>query len=270
MVIGKKDFDFIKQKQRGSVFEYELGLNQGKFLIRVEADFALVNDEFKLEFREKVKDNFLYLLDEQGLIKIEKFCEFTNKYYKLTPTADWPTVSISSVPMHKLASPKKDTQAKIDLIRPFGCCLDTCMGPGYTAILSSKKAKKVLTFEKDANIYDLAKINPISRQLFNSSNIEIKKEDVYEGINQFKPNTFDCIIHDPPTFTMAPELFSDQFYARLIRVLRPKGRLFHYTPLYKIKKGFDFPGKVEKKLQKAGFKKIKYSKEACGLICYKY
>ena len=122
---------------------------------------------------------------------------------------------------------------------------------------------------ENVKVYDLAKINPVSSELFNNPNIEIHKEDIYEAINKFKTNTFDCIIHDPPTFTMAPELFSLEFYDKLYDVLQPEGKMFHYTPLYKIKKGYDFPGKVEKKLKTAGFKKIRYSQQACGLICFK-
>jgi len=82
----------------------------------------------------------------KDLEKISFFSEETNRFYKLIPTSDWPTITISSVPMHRLSSPKNDTENKINLLKPFGYVLDTCMGPGYTAILSARRAKKVITF----------------------------------------------------------------------------------------------------------------------------
>jgi hypothetical protein len=171
--------------------------------------------------------------------------------------------------MHKLSSPKADTEAKISLIKPFGVVLDTCMGPGYTAILASKKAKKIITFEKDLNIITLAQANPISAPLFKADNIEISYGDVFQEIKALKSNYFDCIIHDPPTLKMAPLLFSSDFYLSLKRVLKDRGRFFHYTPLYKIKQGYDFPAKVKVKLKKAGFKNIDYSSRAGGFLCQK-
>ncbi len=197
------------------------------------------------------------------------FSRETNRFYKLILTSDWPTFSISSVPMHKLASPKKDTEAKIRALKPRGYVLDTCMGLGYTAIMASRLAEKVVTFERDDNVFILAKRNPFSEDLFKASNIDIRKEDVSMGIGFEKDSYFDCIIHDPPTFTLAGELFSQEFYSQLMRVLKKRGKLFHYTPLYKIRQGFNFPSKVKGRLQKCGFKSISYSKEACGLLCRK-
>ncbi len=143
------------------------------------------------------------------------------------------------------------------------------MGLGYTAILSSKSAQKVITFEKDDNVFEVAKNNPFSRGLFESANIEIRRGDISVEIKNQKDGAFDCIIHDPPTFTMAGELFSGNFYLQLMRVLKDKGKLFHYTPLYKIRRGFDFPSKVKRRLRAAGFRKIDYSQEAGGFKCQK-
>ncbi|HIE35858.1 MAG TPA: hypothetical protein EYP89_01300 [Candidatus Omnitrophica bacterium] len=185
--------------------------------------------------------------------KIALFSKKTNLFYKLMPTGDWPTICLGSVPMHKLPSPKKDTQRKIGFLRPYGVVLDTCAGLGYTAILSSSKVKKVITFEKDENVLFLVRLNPFSKGLFKAKNIELKEEDVIEGIKKFKGNYFDCILHDPPTFKLSPSLYSESFYIQLFRVLKIKGKLFHYTPLYKIKRGYDFPAKVKGNLKKSWF-----------------
>ena len=171
--------------------------------------------------------------------------------------------------MHKLRSPKKDAENKINLIRPQGYVLDTCMGLGYTAILSANTAIKVITFEKDDNVFKVAKVNPFSKSLFASANIEIRRGDIAVEIKDQASESFDCIIHDPPTFTLAGELFSGDFYAELKRVLKKRGRLFHYTPLYKIRQGFDFPASVKRRLQGCGFLKITYSQAAGGFLCQK-
>ncbi|UCC95976.1 MAG: hypothetical protein JSW40_04300, partial [Candidatus Omnitrophota bacterium] len=208
-------------------------------------------------------------IDKQGVRKMAFFSPATNRFYKLTPSSDWPTVSIGSVPMHKLSSPKKDTQNKINLLKPHGYVLDTCMGLGYTAILAAQTARRLLTFERDENIVFLAKLNPLSKPLFESPNIQIKEEDIGEAIKGVVGCSFDCIIHDPPTFKLSPQLYSLAFYEELLRVLKKRGRFFHYTPLYKVKRGFDFPARVKKKLQSAGFKIIEFSQESGGFLCRK-
>ncbi|MCK4912837.1 MAG: SAM-dependent methyltransferase [Candidatus Omnitrophica bacterium] len=269
MIITKKEVDYIKKRSKNEPFSLMVDFGQREVEVIREEDKAIFNGLTILDLKEKIKDNFCYLLDDQGVRKITFFSEETNKFYKLVPTSDWPTIAISSVPMHRLSSPKKDTENKINLLKPFGHVLDTCMGPGYTAILAAKKAKKVITFEKDDNIYGLAKINPLSQELFSAENIEICMSDVNLGIKELEDDCFDCIIHDPPTFKLAGELFSQDFYGQLIRVLKSNRKMFHYTPLYKVKQGVDFPAQIEKRLKKAGFNGIKYSQKAVGFLCQK-
>lgn len=269
MVFTKKEFDFICSKSPGSLFyvKFDLGLKKVKVL-KAETT-ALIDDRLKLDLNIKIKSNFLYYLDESGVEKISFFSQNTNRFYKLVPTHDWPTISIGSVPMHRLKSPLKDTQSKIRALRPYGYCMDTCMGMGYTAFLLAKEAKKVITFEKDENVFLLARLNPFSRKMFSTHNITIKKDDVAQGILKIKSGCFDCILHDPPTLKLAGELYSDRFYSQMHRVLQRRGRLFHYTPLYKIKQGFDFPATIMRRLKKTGFKNLVYARGAGGIICSK-
>ena len=269
MIITKKEFDFIKAQPKDEPFYLNLDLGKAKIAVIVKKNQAILDGRLALDLDEKIKDNCCYLIDNQGVRKIYSFSLETNRPYKLIPTSDWPTISIGSVPMHKLRSPKKDSEAKISLIKPYGCVLDTCMGLGYTAILASKKAKKVISFEKDREVLEMARLNPYSQELFSSSNIEIRQEDVMVGVKSFESNYFDCIIHDPPTFKLAGELFSLQFYQLLMGRLKTGGKVFHYTPLYKIKQGVDFPSQVKKRLVKAGFKNINYSENAGGFLCQK-
>lgn len=269
MIITKREVDLIKNAPLDEVFSLRVDFGQRTVSVVRKGKKAILDNDLILDLEEKFKDEFCYFIEEQGVRKVYFFSDLTNRFYKLVPTLDWPTISISSVPMHSLASPKKYTQNKIDLIKPYGYVLDTCMGLGYTAILASKIARKVVTFEKDDNVYVLAELNPLSKELFLAQNIEIRRNDVFEGIKGLDSDCFDCIIHDPPTFKLAGELFSQDFYFSLKRVLKKGGRLFHYTPLYKIKQGFDFPSKVKKRLKIAGFKGINYSEEAFGFLCKK-
>ena len=62
------------------------------------------------------------------------------------------------------------------------------------------------------------------------------------------------ILHDPPRFGFAGELYSQAFYAQLARVLRRGGHLFHYTGMpNRLTSGRDVPREVCKRLEKAGF-----------------
>jgi predicted methyltransferase len=64
----------------------------------------------------------------------------------------------------------------------------------------------------------------------------------------------DAILHDPPRFGTAGELYSQAFYDQLARVLRSKGRLFHYTGTpNKLTTGRDVPNEVSRRLRNAGF-----------------
>ncbi len=62
------------------------------------------------------------------------------------------------------------------------------------------------------------------------------------------------MLHDPPRFGIAGELYSQAFYDQLARVLRRRGRLFHYTGTpNRLTSGRDVPGEVAKRLRAAGF-----------------
>jgi hypothetical protein len=268
MIITKKEFDYIKNKKEKS-FTVKVNFGEKEIKVVKTEKEAVLEDRIHLNLRENIREGFCYLIDNEGVKKIAFFSSQTNRFYKLLPTQDWPSVCIGSVPMHKIISPKKDTQNKINLLKPYGYVLDTCTGLGYTAILASKYSTKVITFEKDENILFLARLNPLSKQLFESPKIKIREEDIKTGIKNFEDNYFDCIIHDPPTFKLAPELYSISFYQQLLRVLKKKGKMFHYAPLYKIRRKFDFPSRIKIKLKEAGFKIIEFSQTAGGFLCSK-
>jgi hypothetical protein len=78
--------------------------------------------------------------------------------------------------------------------------------------------------------------------------------DIAEEIAALPDGAVDAVLHDPPRFGIAGELYSQAFYDQLARVLRRKGRLFHYTGTpNKLTSGRDVPGEVSRRLQRAGF-----------------
>jgi len=207
-------------------------------------------------------------------MEIKIFDEKTKKLYKLVPTKTWPTLEISGIHMHRIkdVDPKTDTELKIkSLGKIYGKVLDVCTGLGYTAILVARKrsVEKVVTIEKDENVIKIARQNEFSRELFENPKIELIIGDAFEVVKNFESETFNFIIHDPPRFSLAPELYSQDFYNQLYRVLKRKGRMFHYIGEPGKFSGKNFFQGITRRLLLAGFKKIVKVKEAKGLVAYK-
>ena len=84
--------------------------------------------------------------------------------------------------------------------------------------------------------------------------LRLTQGDVAEQITSLPDSGVDAILHDPPRFGIAGELYSQDFYNQMARVLRRKGRLFHYTGTpNKLTSGRDVPGEVANRLRQAGF-----------------
>ncbi len=206
--------------------------------------------------------------------KIQFFSSETNRFYQLFPTKTAPTLKISGVPMHRHThvDPLTDTELKIKALKPHGLVLDTCTGLGYTAIYSAREPKvtKVITVEKDENVLKIAGMNEFSNDLFSNPKIEIVQANVFEKIKEFPSKHFDSIIHDPPTFIMATELYSLKFYAELYRVLKPKSKLWHYCPEPgKLSGKKPLRDKVKRNLEETGFRKVVFDVQSFGLLAEK-
>jgi len=218
-------------------------------------------------------DSNCYVFQEGMFIKAAVFSETTQLYYKLYPTKTAPTIEISGIRMHRVkeVEPWEDAKAKINTISPVkGRVLDTCCGLGYTAIISSQHAEKVFTFEKDENVTTLARMNPWSQKLFSTPNIKFAQEDILNAIDTFDPYFFDIIIHDPPSFLVAGELYSKEFYNKLHDKLKNGGKIFHYTGAPGLKfRGLDLMSSVDKRLKEVGFKNIQKDKKTFGIIAEK-
>ena len=193
--------------------------------------------------------------------KLIRYSEETRRTYKLRPTADWPALEISGILMHRIkgTTPRTDAEAKLRLVAPvLGAVLDTCMGLGYTAILAARTASSVTVIEKDANVVGVARLNPWSGPLFENSRIRLIEGDAVEVVAGFADRTFDIVNHDPPTLSVAGELYADAFYEQLLRILKPAGRLLHYTGAPGSRgRGVDLAASVARRLQRLGFANVR-------------
>jgi len=80
---------------------------------------------------------------------------------------------------------------------------------------------------------------------------------------------FDRIIHDPPAFSLAGDLYSGVFYQQLYRVLRTGGRMFHYIGDPMSKSGRNITAGVVARMKTAGFRTVKKAPRAFGVVGYK-
>ncbi len=220
-------------------------------------------------------DNACYTLESSGERltpkKIFFVSEETRRHVSLYPTKGAPALLVAGFPMHRIkhVDPMEDTKLKIRAAQPSGIVLDTSMGLGYTAIEASKRAQKVITVELDPAVVETAKLNPWSRELFTNPRIERRLGDSAEVIEDFEPDSFTRIIHDPPTMALSGDLYSGEYYRGLYRILRRSGRLFHYIGDLNSASGARIVPGVIKRLEAAGFKNVAKRPEAFGVIAFK-
>ena len=213
-----------------------------------------------------------FVVQDNAAHKIQVFSETTNRLYSLMPTDGAPTLLVSGVPMHRIKGidPHRDTLLKVKTIIPLvGRVLDTATGLGYTAIEAAKTADQVVTIELDPAALEVARLNPWSQALFENPKITQLVGDSFEEIHQFEDEAFLRIIHDPPALSLAGDLYSGEFYRHLFRVLRPRGRLFHYLGDPNSKSGRTVAKGAARRLQEAGFSRLVRRPEAFGLVAYK-
>ena len=213
-----------------------------------------------------------YYVENNEARAIKGFSEFSGRVYGLMGTDSAPTMLISGIPMHRIkdTNPHQDTLNKIKAIAPVkGDVLDTTTGLGYTAIEAAKTARHVTTIEIDPTAQEIARFNPWSRDLFNNPKITQIIGDASEEIEQFEAELFSTILHDPPMFSLAGDLYSLAFYRQAFRVLKPNGRIFHYIGDPDSKSGAWVTAGVMRRLQEAGFKRVIRAPRAFGVVAHK-
>ncbi|MDX1615233.1 MAG: methyltransferase domain-containing protein [Candidatus Promineifilaceae bacterium] len=217
------------------------------------------------------KSACFHVVDGQA-VKIQFFSQRLNRVYTLMPTRGAPTMLISGIPMHRIkgTDPGQDTASKIRGLSPMrGAVLDTATGLGYTAIAAAETAEEVMTIELDETVLEVCRLNPWSQELFRNPRLEQRIGDAFDEIEKMSDGRFDRVIHDPPTFSLAGHLYSGDFYRELYRVLKARGRLFHYIGDPDSPSGRSVTKGVMQRLREAGFRKVAIRRKAFGVLAAK-
>ncbi|HEX6479376.1 MAG TPA: methyltransferase domain-containing protein [Ktedonobacteraceae bacterium] len=252
----------------------DLGLTRVMAAITVEDVVFPGGERVDWQSLEKIRASEVncFLVENDTVRSIQVFSEYTNRVCSLMPTKGAPSMLIAGFVMHRIkdVDPMQDTLRKIASITPVvGRVLDTATGLGYTAIQAARTAEQVVTIELDPGAQEIARLNPWSRPLFDDPKIEQIMGDAYDVVQTFEDESFARIIHDPPTFSLAGELYSGAFYGQLFRVLKRGGRLFHYIGDPNSKASGGVTKGALRRLQEAGFARVVRRPEAFGVVAYK-
>lgn len=236
-----------------------LDLGRSSSEARLETDTWQWRDQ-RYPYPPALKDRTIHYWDGDAFVPVSRY---SGALIKLVPT-EWgaPTFEIDGIKMLPTAktSPIDDARRKVALVEPRGkLVLDTCGGLGYFAACCLEAgAARIHSFEKNADVLWLRTLNPWSPDPdapASGGRLQLTHADVSQAIAQIADASVDGLLHDPPRFGIAGELYSQVFYDQLARVLRRGGRLFHYTGSpNKLTSGRDVPREVAKRLDKAGFK----------------
>lgn len=252
----------------------DLGLTMVRVSIRPEGVVFPSGEQPGWKSIEKISKSTVncFVVEHDGVRPIQVFSETTNRVCSLMPTEKAPSMLIAGFVMHRIKDidPYADTLRKIAAIAPVvGQVLDTATGLGYTAIEAARMAEEVVTIEIDPAVQEVAWLNPWSQGLFDNSKIRLVMGDAFEVVQTFEDQSFSRIIHDPPTFSLAGELYSGEFYRQMFRVLKRGGRLFHYVGDPNSKASGGVTRGVMRRLREAGFARVVHRPEAFGLVAYK-
>jgi predicted methyltransferase len=205
-------------------------------------------------YLERCRDRTIHYWTGAGF---EPVARFGTSLLKLVPT-EWgaPTFEIDGVKMlpTRRVSPYEDARRKVERVGPRDQrVLDTCAGLGYFAAWClAGGVAQVQSFEINPDVLWLRSLNPWSPP--SDPRLVLTQGDISEAIAALPDRAFGAILHDPPRFGLAGELYSQAFYDHLARVLQPGGRLFHYTgEPNRLTSGRDVPQEVAKRLRQAGF-----------------
>ncbi len=220
-------------------------------------------------------DRFIYAQVGDDTIRLDMFADH---YYKLRLYNDVPILEVDGLRMQLV----KDFDSPLDYAKEVVkglripsrggfSVLDTCMGLGYTAMEAAKRrsVSSIVTCELSEAVINLAQWNPLGGPLFKDRRIVIMKGSIADLVKDFESSTFSFVIHDPPRFSQASELYSLRFYKELHRVCKRGARIFHYVGSVGKKKGRSIEKEVEKRLKQAGFREIVYSGRLQGIFAFK-
>ncbi|MHA2208973.1 MAG: RsmD family RNA methyltransferase, partial [Candidatus Thorarchaeota archaeon] len=210
--------------------EVEVSLDLGVTTQRIKLD----GQPWNIEQLQKIARDTesVYFINDEGIFKAALRGKH---FYKLMPVAknQAPALLIDGILMHRVKeiTPMEDATMKAELCARRGIdMLEICTGLGYASIAClGKGIRSMVTIEKDKDVLELARINPWSRMLFSDDRVTIVNADATQEIQNQDERSFHAVMHDPPRFSMAPELYTTEFYSQIYRVLRRKGLLLHYV-----------------------------------------
>jgi len=270
--VARLALDALDKGEPRVTLSVDLNLSTASFALGDEV--LILDDDNRLE-REELrriarKEGRIFLLEAGELETLEVRGD---GYAKLVPTEQAPVLEISGVKMHisKGINPfESAAQMAAQAVKAGDRVLDTCSGLGYAAIAAARLgAREVVTVELSETVRELRARNPWSQGL-SSPVIRQLNGDVGELIGGFASESFDAIIHDPPRFSLAGELYGERFYQELYRVLKKRGTLFHYTGNpHLIRRGSDFVDQAVRRLRKAGFSRVEKVASLMGVRALK-
>jgi predicted methyltransferase len=254
-LLTQKVHETLRAAARAGALTVACSLDLDRSTTTVEVgDAGWIFQGQRFPWLETCKDRTIYHWVGESFQPVARF---TTALIKLVPT-QWgaPTFEIDGIKMLPTAkvSPYADAERKVGLIQPPGkVILDTCGGLGYFAAWCLLgHARQVLSYEKNPDVIWLRSLNPWSPGI--GSGLTLTQGDIAEQIATLPGGSVDAILHDPPRFGIAGELYSQAFYDQLARVLKRNGKLFHYTGTpNKLSSGRDVPNEVAKRLRHAGF-----------------
>jgi uncharacterized protein len=264
-----------QHKGMGSVnISIDLGLSTTQLLLNAQG-MQLPDGSFLKwgDIEEIAKStSSCYVIEEGSPRAIQFYSELTDRVYSLYPTLRAPTMLVSGIPMHRIkdTDPHQDTLEKIQAIKPLvGQVLDTATGLGYTTIEAIRTAEHVTTIELDPAALSVCRLNPWSQGLFDNPKITQVIGDSFDVVAEMEAGRFTRVIHDPPAFSLAGDLYSGEFYRELYRVMRNRSQLFHYIGDPESKSGRSITAGVLRRLEQAGYRQVRRAPRAFGVVAVK-
>jgi predicted methyltransferase len=255
-LLTSKVHEQLLRAKRSGVTEItcSLDLDRTTTSVVLEAS-AWIWEGRRYPYLEKCKERTIYYWNDGEFAPVSRF---GSSLIKLVPTY-WgpPTFEIDGIKMlvSEKVSPYQDAETKVALVEPRGkVVLDTCGGLGYFAVWClAAGAARIISFEKNPDVIWLRSVNPWSPKAGGA--LSLTQGDVAEKIVEIPDASVDAVLHDPPRFGIAGELYSQTFYDHLARVLKRGGRMFHYTGTpNKLTTGRDVPNEVANRLKRSGFR----------------
>ncbi len=267
----------LEARKRGQVvveISPDLGISSASVTLSAEGVSFATGERLDWASIETISQSEVkcYTINANGMQPVQTFSQATNRLCSLLPTRGAPSMLIAGFVMHRFKEidPWQHAQRMIAAIAPVtGPVLNTTTGLGYTAILAARTAERVTTIELDPGVQAIAQLNPWSQELFANPKITRVMGDACEVVSTFADESFSRIMHDPPTFKLAGELYSGAFYRELYRILKRGGRLFHYVGDPDSKASGGVTRGVMRRLQEAGFSRVVGRAGAYGVVAYK-